>query len=270
MLAIPLIPCYTVTMTVSRSYLIIDRNSKFTLKPNPDHLIVGPKKSGSIGIEAIRELKAWAALKPFLSKQKIALIKEAQTLTIEAQNAMLKLLEEPPKRTIIILTVNDQKNLLPTIVSRCQLISGERMCRESSSHQTLLSALGGLQRLSESDPELVEGVDELRFASKRIDTPRAVLSKDSALADRRWPLPESMSLSLSEKFQLAEKFSKQGRGEVVKILDGWIINLREQLLSSKKPEIARLLRKIERSRQAIQKNANVRLALENLMLEIPE
>jgi len=77
----------------------------------------------SIGIAAIRELKQKIFLKPYKSEQKAVLIEDAQTLTIEAQNALLKTLEEPPNHTIIILLADNPDSLLPTILSRTQLIT---------------------------------------------------------------------------------------------------------------------------------------------------
>lgn len=77
----------------------------------------------SIGIGSIREVKRLISLKPYRSHTKAVVIKEAQTLTIEAQNALLKTLEEPPEHTIIILLVSTNvEALLPTVISRCQVI----------------------------------------------------------------------------------------------------------------------------------------------------
>lgn len=74
----------------------------------------------SIGIDAIRALIHQCSLQS--SGQRGIWIKDAARLTTEAQNALLKLLEEPPARTTIMLTVSSPDGLLPTIISRCQLI----------------------------------------------------------------------------------------------------------------------------------------------------
>lgn len=76
----------------------------------------------TIKIEEIRELERLLSLKPYTQPPKIAIIKEAEKLTFEAQGALLKILEEPPGETIFLLTTLDEANLLPTIISRCQLI----------------------------------------------------------------------------------------------------------------------------------------------------
>lgn len=76
----------------------------------------------SIGIEEIRNLQKCLSLKAYSLPKKIAVIFEAQKLTIEAQNALLKTLEEPPANSTIILTAFDTSWLLPTVVSRCLVI----------------------------------------------------------------------------------------------------------------------------------------------------
>lgn len=80
------------------------------------------KSEGSIGIDQIRYLESQVSLKPQESTVKVAVIKASQNLTPEAQNALLKTLEEPPQSTIIILEA-DQKAALPeTLTSRCKLL----------------------------------------------------------------------------------------------------------------------------------------------------
>jgi DNA polymerase-3 subunit delta' len=80
---------------------------------------------GSIGVDEVRSLERFLSLKvPSEAKFNRALIIEnAQLLTLEAQNALLKTLEEPPLGTFIILTANNTQSLLPTIRSRAQMIT---------------------------------------------------------------------------------------------------------------------------------------------------
>src|SRR3989344_4175306 len=84
----------------------------------PDFISITRDKR-SIGIGEIRKGLERLSLKPFVSKAKVALIEEAQNLTLEAQNALLKTLEEPPKDSFLILTCPNEDLLLPTVVSRC-------------------------------------------------------------------------------------------------------------------------------------------------------
>jgi DNA polymerase III delta prime subunit len=88
---------------------------------NPDFFLLKPKQL-SVGIDQIKALKLKLSRKPFQSPYKIVLILQAEKLTLAAQNALLKLLEEPPSQTLIFLTTASPAALLPTIQSRCQLI----------------------------------------------------------------------------------------------------------------------------------------------------
>ncbi len=90
------------------------------VKENPDTLIIDQEKA--IGIESIRKIKNWLSKKAYQEKKRFILIYQAQNLTPEAQNAFLKTLEEPPLNTIIILITDNSYQLLPTIISRCQVI----------------------------------------------------------------------------------------------------------------------------------------------------
>ncbi|MDB5164116.1 MAG: holB: polymerase delta subunit [Candidatus Saccharibacteria bacterium] len=91
---------------------------------HPAITIIQPVKN-SIGIEVIRDLRSFSKLRSANQKEgihRIILIEDAQGLTREAQNAFLKLLEEPPADLVIIMTVSSLGLLLPTIISRAQLI----------------------------------------------------------------------------------------------------------------------------------------------------
>ncbi|HUQ85432.1 MAG TPA: AAA family ATPase [Candidatus Limnocylindrales bacterium] len=80
------------------------------------------KNQNSIGIDEIKNLQVKIFLKPIKSEKKAIIIDDAESLTIEAQNALLKALEEPPQHTIMILSTNNIDALLPTILSRCQIV----------------------------------------------------------------------------------------------------------------------------------------------------
>lgn len=91
------------------------------LASRPDFLCLSGEES--IGIEEARKLHQFLIFKPFQENKTAVLIPEAQKLTIEAQNALLKTLEEPPESAQIILTAPDPSWLLPTVVSRCRLVN---------------------------------------------------------------------------------------------------------------------------------------------------
>lgn len=77
---------------------------------------------GTIGIEEVRTVQKNLLLKPNQGALKAVIFESAHTLTLAAQNSLLKILEEPPNHTIIILQTLTKEQLLPTILSRCKII----------------------------------------------------------------------------------------------------------------------------------------------------
>lgn len=95
-------------------------------------------KPASIGIDKVRAISEWLALSSTTRGGRWAIIRDAESMTIEAANAFLKTLEEPPENGHIILTSSHPDYLLPTIRSRAQSITFARMSRKEIS-QILLS-----------------------------------------------------------------------------------------------------------------------------------
>ena len=90
-------------------------------KNSPDVFIISLEKT-SITIEQIRNLKSHIFQKPLALKFKFIIIENAHLATAEAQNALLKIFEEPPSHAIIVLESASKEGLLPTIVSRAIII----------------------------------------------------------------------------------------------------------------------------------------------------
>jgi len=93
-------------------------------KASPDLLIVQKEEDKkSVGIAQAKEIGVFLREKPFEKNIKAVLVEDAQAFTDEAQNSLLKVLEEPPAFALIILLVDKEGSLLPTVVSRCQRIT---------------------------------------------------------------------------------------------------------------------------------------------------
>ena len=87
---------------------------------HPDIIWVRHEKQGTIGVGDVREqLIGDIQIKPYSSRYKIYIVKDAQKMTPQAQNAILKTIEEPPEYGIIILLTENADAFLPTILSRC-------------------------------------------------------------------------------------------------------------------------------------------------------
>ena len=85
---------------------------------NPDFYIISPD-GNSIKIDQIRQMQEEIYEKPIVSRKKVFIIDNADTMTKEAQNCLLKTLEEPPTYITIILICSNENNILVTVKSRC-------------------------------------------------------------------------------------------------------------------------------------------------------
>ena len=94
---------------------------EFDTQNNPDFQIISPE-GNTIKIEQIRELQKKVFEKPIISSKKIYIIDDSDKMTKEAQNCLLKTLEEPPEYVIIILIGTNENAFLSTIKSRCTII----------------------------------------------------------------------------------------------------------------------------------------------------
>lgn len=97
--------------------------AEFTAGNFPDLIIIRPEDKASIGVEQIRELVVRLSLSPYYEDAyRFVIIDSAEQLTHQAQNALLKLIEEPPPRTNVVLVATELESLLPTVRSRCRQV----------------------------------------------------------------------------------------------------------------------------------------------------
>lgn len=126
-------------------------------KNHPDIINITHEKPNSIGIEDIRsQLIDDVAIKPYCSSYKIYIISEAEKLTLQAQNALLKTIEEPPAYVVILLLTNNMDALLPTITSRCVKL-GLRPVKESMVKEYLVEKLHIPDYQAKMDASLAQG-----------------------------------------------------------------------------------------------------------------
>ena len=127
---------------------------EFDSNNNPDFRIIEPD-GNSLKIEQIREFQNKVAEKPIISNKKVYIINDSDRMTAEAQNCLLKTLEEPPEYVTIILIGSNENLFLSTIKSRCMIIHFEKISNEKVSEyiktnygvqiesKTMLSAFQG-------------------------------------------------------------------------------------------------------------------------------
>ncbi len=222
----------------------------------------GITKKLDIKVETVRELLHKLSLTSVGGKYKVVIIDDADRLNRTAQNALLKTLEEPNEKVILILVCQDEKKLLPTIISRCQKMR--------------FGLVKDLE-IEKIIPNSANNKKEMLFWSVgRPGIAVELINKPTELEWRQDTLREFDSLfskNVSERFALAEAWSKD-TSELHKKLKLWLIILRESMLGKNmgakvSPEAALILiEAISESVKTIKEtNSNARLILENLLLK---
>ena len=98
----------------------------------------------SIGIDDIRQLQKEIFIKPYEGKKRVSIILQGEKMTVQAQNSLLKVLEDPPGDGIIAITTANPAGLLPTILSRCQVLkpeTGQNIPDHHLYHETMVSMM---------------------------------------------------------------------------------------------------------------------------------
>jgi len=127
-------------------------NGEFDLSPRPlqDAMIL---KDAS-GIDEMREIKSFLWQKPVISQKRTIVINNAGNLTPEAQNSILKIVEEPPEHALIILVLSQPENLSPALLSRFQKIHFGRLS-DSEMGQVLSPACAGMAQAGVNDKKII-------------------------------------------------------------------------------------------------------------------
>jgi len=249
---------------------------------HPDVLMISPEE-GRIKIEAIRQLQRMVALSAVESRYRVCIISHVDLATMAAANCLLKTLEEPPPRVILVLTADRVDVLLPTVVSRCQVLSLRALSTECT--------VRALQQRG-IDPERARLIGHL--ARGRIGWALDVSQDERLLAERNQVLDQIGELSTGtyvRRFSWAEQLSRKPEQVpvVLEILTSWwrdvlvltsgsgvqITNVdrRSQLSEwARRYDLftaRRVLRSIRETGWRLEHNANLRLTLEVLALDMP-
>ena len=240
-----------------------------------------------ISIEQIRQLRERLGLTSFLNTYKVALVRKAETMSIEASNALLKTLEEPPGRAVIILLVQDISRLPETVVSRCQIIKFKGVPEKLIYHALRQRGAGRdeaelLSRLSAGSPGLAfkfyENPEHLAVYRDKVE---AFLKITKAPIWQRFNFIDSEIKTRGDREEVLK--------EIKRLLLVWQGAMRDGLLCSlgfsslmvnfwAKDQIEswsadfsanRLVEILEQAKNTIynlEQNVNIKLALENFLL----
>lgn len=123
----------------------------------------------ALGIEDVRQIQKKIFLKPFKGEKKSTIIVLKNSATVDAQNSMLKLLEEPPVSSLIILITDNYQTLLPTILSRAKIIEiKEEITSNSNAINEILNLEGDGDRLFLAAKIYEEKSEAIKFLEEAI------------------------------------------------------------------------------------------------------
>jgi DNA polymerase-3 subunit delta' len=247
------------------------------------------KSRTEIGIDDIKKLQQYAGLPPYEGKYKIFIIDGADLLSNEAANCLLKTLEEPPDSIILMLLATDESKVLPTIASRCQKINLKPLPAKKI-EQILIEE-------HSMDTEQAAIISKLSYG--RLGWAINSLANDAELQSRLEimnSMDNLLSMNIGERFSyiagLETGRKSIDRKKAESMIDNWLTWWRDLLLIKNEcresitnidltpilekwskmlstEEIKNFIENLQQSLLLIKKNANIRLLLEAILLDMP-
>jgi DNA polymerase III delta' subunit len=250
----------------------------------PDVMHIAPEKD-ILKIDQMRVLKEAAYLKPMIGKNRIFIIDQAEKMNHEAANSLLKVLEEPPHFSFIFLVTTNLFLILPTIKSRCQILSFAPISREDIEHCLLtrgvpedrariLSLLvrGNLKQAMQMDWEEVRAQREdawKLFHSLLHGKPPASFLKEysgrtrgDGFAEKMFSLLELLASFCRDLLLLTEQANSQHL-----LNPDFETRLRDEVSSLQPAPLLDLWAKIESAHYAMQRNVNIKLFMSSMILD---
>jgi len=256
---------------------------------HPDVIFIKPVR-GIIRIAQIRSLCQTLSLKPYEAKTRVVIISDAQAMNPESGNALLKILEEPPAHTILILTATQATDLLLTVVSRCFHIRFQPISRKS-----LENFLRKSDALSDEEAVIIASM-----ASGSLSKALSMIKPANLeywINQRKWLIHDSgldSPASLSSKpigslLAFAERLSKNKKNlpDLLEVMKTWLRDLiiwkfNPRLIINKDmtqkiqyasqqidlDSLTSKIKTIEVAEKDIRANVNTRLALEVMFLRL--
>ncbi len=251
----------------------------------PDLSVVQAETEGGVlKIDQVREVNHSLSLKPYQSKNRVALFLRFQEANQNAQNALLKTLEEAPSYAILILTADSAEQLLPTIPSRCEILRLRALPIETVESHLLNNSA------SEEDARLLAHLSNGRpgYALRLLNDPDALKARAERLVD----LKELMSATRVRKFAYADKLARD-KDIFRRVLMLWSSYYRDAMLVISKassplanidradeisalagqltlPQVRRTVNGLEKAVDRLDRNVNARLLAEVTLLDLPK
>jgi DNA polymerase-3 subunit delta' len=247
-------------------------------------IVQADSEGGILKVDQIREARKALTLKPFMSTYRVALFLRFGEANDNAANALLKTLEEAPSYAVLILTADNPEQLLPTIVSRCEVLRLRPLAVEEVQRE--LEHRG----VENSRAKLIAHISNGRmgYAIRLIEDDALLERREERLND----LLTLVSASRVEKFKYAEQLSKD-KDSMRQTITFWLSYWRDAMLRAAQAEsplvnvdrnveiediagrmdvssARRAVRRLEDSLGQMDRNVNPRLLAEVLLLDLPK
>lgn len=228
---------------------------EFISNNHPDFLYLEPD-GNSIKIEQIRYLQRKIQEKPIISNKKVYIINDADKMTTEAQNCLLKTLEEPPEYSTIILIGSNENAFLNTIKSRCMKISFQPI--ESKSIKKYMEETYEITNISQNMLDAFQG-----------SIGKAIILKNKK---QQYETIEAIIENLNQKdiidiLKLSENIY-QSKDEIMNILE--YMNIILLKLAKENIQYANCIEIIENTKKRLNQNANYDMSIDNMILNMWE
>ena len=230
-----------------KSCIEIDSNN------NPDFQLIEPNES-KVKIEQIREMQRKVAEKPIISDKKVYIIDNADTMTTEAQNCLLKTLEEPPEYITIILICTNEDNLLSTIKSRCT-----RMCFEPINIEEIK------RYVKKNYPEEEISDNIIKLSQGSIGKTIKLNQNKNIYENIEKIFLNMQSKDLIEIVEMSEEIYK-AKEEISSILD--YMNVILLKLSKQNIKYIRCIEIVEQTKKRLKANSNYDMCIDNLLFNM--
>ena len=265
----------------------------FNSNNHPDVIYIRPEKiknaksTKSIGVDVIRQkLNKDINIKPYSNKYKIYIIEQAENLTVQAQNSMLKTIEEPPIYGIIILLTNNYNALLQTILSRCVLLN-----LRPQSDDVVSSYINNYLNVNQDEVDFF-----VSFCGGNIGKAKKLIESETFNEIRETCITmingiyEDSIVNVLNKVKELENY-KNNIEDFLDIMISWYrdiliikaLNNKDKLVHSDKysllikqssrigyNEVGNIIELIQKTKQQLSSNVNFQLTLEALFLKIKE
>ncbi len=228
---------------------------EFDTNNNPDFKIIEPE-GNSIKIEQIREFQSKVSEKPIISNRKVYIINDCDKMTPEAQNCLLKTLEEPPEFVTIILIVANESALLTTIKSRCMIIHFDKI-----PNNQIEEFLENNYQINFKSPIMINAFQGSIVKALQLKENQEQYEK---IEDVLYNLEKQDKIDTLNMSEIIYK----SKDEKMKILDYMNVVLLE--LAKKSSKYANCISIVEETKKRLQANANFDMSIDNMLFHLWE